>query len=109
MINRKLSCAVNKQFLKVKARKEEFLEKISIDEVKSSGENLKALLDGKIVFEEAKLEDLEHADELENSIFISLNKVLPRNAAKFQPCYSIAIIGELLTQTGSQLSFYVEH
>lgn len=92
VINRKLSCTANKQFLKVNLKKDEIFKKISIDEFKSSGENLKALLDGKINYEEVKLEALEHADELENTTFISINKVLPRNAAKHQPCYSIVII-----------------
>lgn len=94
VINRKLSCSVNKEFLKINATKEEFLEKISIDEIKSSLEDLIALFDGKISYEVAKLEDLQHADELESSIFVSLNKVLPRNSSKYESCYSIAIIGE---------------
>jgi hypothetical protein len=96
VINRKLSCSVNKKFIRVNVKKDEFLKIVSIDEIKSSGEDLKTLFDGKLNYEEAKLEDLEHANELENVTFISLNKILPRNGIKHQPCYSIAIIGELL-------------
>lgn len=96
VINRKLSCTVNKQFLRVNVKKEEFLEIISIDEIKRSGEDIKVHIEGKINYEEAKLEDLEHAHELEDVTFISISKALPRNAVKHQPCYSIAILGELL-------------
>lgn len=91
VINRKLSCSVNKLFLKINARKDEFLKKIQIDEI---NENLKnALIEKEIAFEEAQLDDLEHVNE--DSLYLSLDKCLPRNAGKFKPCYVLSIIGKI--------------
>lgn len=94
VINRKLSCSVNKLFLKINARKDEFLKKIQIDEIKKLNENLKnALIEREIAFEEAQLDDLEHVNE--DSLYLSLDKCLPRNAGKFKPCYVLSIIGKI--------------
>ena len=92
VINRKLSCSVNKLFLKIKGNKDDFLNKIKIEELWNE-ENLRSvLIEAQLDFEEAQLDDLEHVNE--HLLYISLDKCLPRNAGKFQPCYVLSIIGK---------------
>lgn len=94
VINRKLSCSVNKLFLKINAKKDDFLKKIKIEELKKWNENLRnVLIEIEISFEEAQLDELEHVNE--DFLYISLDKCLPRNAGKFKPCYVLTIIGKL--------------
>ena len=93
VINRKLSCSVNKLFLKINANKDDFLNKIKIEELNKCIENLRSvLIEAQLDFEEAQLDDLEHVNE--HLLYISLDKCLPRNAGKFQPCYVLSIIGK---------------
>ena len=97
VVNRKLSCSVNKFFAQINVGKEEFLTKISIQEIGNFGENLKQYFDEKIpsLYEVGSLQDLQHADELDGKILFLFDKNLPRNLKKFpEPCYSISIISK---------------
>lgn len=98
VINRKLSCSVNKLFIKINKSKDEFLKKIQIDEIKKLNENFKSeLIKREITFEDQQLDILEHIgddDEEKDVIFVSLDKCLPRNANKFNSAYVLTIIGK---------------
>lgn len=92
VINRKLSCAVNKLFVKIKGKREEFLEKCSIEELKKC-ENFKELLIEKEVnFEDADLDDLRHNEE-SGEVYVSVDKFLPRKANIYDDCYVLTVLG----------------
>lgn len=88
VINRKLSCSVNKLFLKINIEKQDFLQKF-----KNIDENLKDVLKAEnICYQELTLDDdLEHVGE--GSIYVSLDKHLPRFPNKYHAAYVLTIIG----------------
>ena len=97
VVNRKLSCSSNIGFLKVSKWKDEFKEKLLKCLQKSESKDLenevKGLLESwDVDFESKQLDDLTNPHDLDDSTFISIDRILPRNPQKFQPVNVLTFI-----------------
>lgn len=92
VINRKLSCSTNVLFAKLKSKSGdifgiiEILKKLQCFDSKSLGEVAE-------YFEEIDLQQLSKLNNVDGFIYISIDRLTPKNVTKFQPCLVATIIG----------------
>ena len=101
VVNRKLSCSSNVVFLKLNLKSGE--NKLKADLIKNleesscnNPEKVFAIVSSLAVeFNESQLDDLKHFDESNDGIFLSIDRMVPRNTQKFQTCTIATFIGKL--------------
>lgn len=98
VVNRKLSCSTNIAFLKLKpSTREDEIETNLAKQILSTGDfaaNWKDVLTP-TDFSEADQNELKDFDEFVDGVYVSLDRMLPRNIQKFQTCILTSVIGEL--------------
>jgi hypothetical protein len=99
-INRKVNCVSNVKCGKIKAEND-CLRQI-FEACKSESEILNIFSTGKINFEKIEPDDLfEHIKQQEDIhnkehvIFVSLDKIIPRDTNKFSACHQFTIMGKM--------------
>lgn len=105
VVNRKLSCSANVAFLKLKVSTKqnvniESLARISEESSSCDVETIKkTLLLQEVEFEQCDLDDLKSFDdELQEGIYLSIDRMIPRNMQKFSTCIVATLIGEFLLE-----------
>lgn len=95
VVNRKLSCSSNVSYLKLKLPSVENYAKQIFEAISSDDKTTKsALLSLGIEFSGCSLDDLKDYDESQEGIFLSIDRMVPRNLQKFKTCHIATFIGE---------------
>lgn len=100
VVNRKLSCSSNVVFLKLDLKSSEIETKTNI--LKHIGRSsffnaeniLNILLSLSIEFSESDIDELKEFDESHHGIYLSIDKLIPRNIQKFQTVTVATFIGK---------------
>lgn len=102
VVNRKLSCSSNIVFLKLNLKSWENKSKSDLIKIlsESSCDSPERVIDvvSSLAIEctQVNLEELEEFDESKDGIYLSVDRMLPRNIQKFQTCVLATLIGTKL-------------
>lgn len=100
VVNRKLSCSSNVVFLKLNLAKCENRNKVNlVKELQSciTPEDVKNVLSSlAIEFNKSELNYLKSLDESHDGVYMSIDRLVPRNLQKFPTCLVATFIGELM-------------
>lgn len=96
VINRKLSCVSNVVCLKTFKHfdKNDFIRNLKALENVDSESVEKAYKDLGSTFDKSYLEEIKEVDDTSKVIFISIDRMLPRNVQKYHNCTLLTIIGK---------------
>lgn len=96
VVNRKLSCSTNIAFLKLNLATRENEIKTNLakqiqasDDLAANWKDVFAPTD----FSEADQNELKDFDEFEDEVYVSLDRMIPRNIQKFKNCVLTTVIG----------------